>query len=323
MSSASDRSGEADGPSSVARIGAFEADCSGRVDIADIRGGVRKAHGFTLTDENILRAVETTIEVADSVLLAAARAADAGQRDDRHTALAAAGDHANAFPDAQAVTPPPWNDMLPGDGPGLRQDARSGPRSFTQWGVAVSASVLIAGMIAADPLSLVRPPSSAPSAVAPAPPPAAAAVEPAPEPPLAAGPVDRGGDQALAPGMAHNPAVIAPAAAPAPPPAEAAELTFRKLDQADIALLRKRGEEFLANGDVAAARLMLRRAAEAADARSALLLATTYDPIALDEMRIRGAFANPAMARTWYERAKAFGSPDAPHRLELLASRDR
>ncbi|HLN08990.1 MAG TPA: hypothetical protein VK281_08530 [Xanthobacteraceae bacterium] len=321
MSSASDRSGEAGGPSSVARIRAVEADCSDRVDIADIRGGVRKAHGFTLTDENILRAVETTIEVADSVLLAAARAADAGQRDGGHVAPAAAGDSVNAYLVAQAVTPP-WADMLPGDGPGLRQDAQSGRRSFTQWGVAVSASVLIAGMIAADPLSLVRPPSSGPSAVVPAPP-AAAAVEPAPEPPLAAGPVDRGDDQALAPGMAQNPAVIAAAAAPAPPPAEAAELTYRKLDRADISLLRKRGEEFLANGDVAAARLMLRRAAEAADARSALLLATTYDPIALDEMRIRGAFADPAMARTWYERAKAFGSPDAPHRLELLASRDR
>jgi len=320
MSSASDRSGEAGGPSSVARIRAVEADCSDRVDIADIRGGVRKAHGFTLTDENILRAVETTIEVADSVLLAAARAADAGQRDGGHVAPAAAGDSVNAYLVAQAVTPP-WADMLPGDGPGLRQDAQSGRRSFTQWGVAVSASVLIAGMIAADPLSLVRPPSSGPSAVVPAPP-AAAAVEPAPEPPLAAGPVDRGDDQALAPGMAQNPAVIAAAAAPAPPPAEAAELTYRKLDRADISLLRKRGEEFLANGDVAAARLMLRRAAEAADARSALLLATTYDPIALDEMRIRGAFADPAMARTWYERAKAFGSPDAPHRLELLASRE-
>jgi TPR repeat protein len=111
------------------------------------------------------------------------------------------------------------------------------------------------------------------------------------------------------------------AAAPTPP-AGAAGLPPRQLDPEEIASLRRRGEAFFANGDIAAARLMLMRAAEAADARAALLLATTYDPMALADNGIRGAFANPALARTWYERAKAFGSPDAPRRLELLASQE-
>jgi TPR repeat protein len=106
------------------------------------------------------------------------------------------------------------------------------------------------------------------------------------------------------------------------PSAAVAGLPPRQLDPEEIASLRRRGEALFANGDIAAARLMLMRAAEAADARSALLLATTYDPMALADSGIRGAFANPALARAWYERAKAFGSPDAPRRLELLASQE-
>jgi TPR repeat protein len=110
-------------------------------------------------------------------------------------------------------------------------------------------------------------------------------------------------------------------AATRPRSAEASAFPLRKLEPDEIATLLRRGEDFFANGDVAAARLMLQRAAEAGDARAALALATTYDPITLGDSGMRSAFADPDMARTWYERAKAFGSPDAPRRLEMLASR--
>jgi len=84
---------------------------------------------------------------------------------------------------------------------------------------------------------------------------------------------------------------------------DAPGFVVRKLDPDEIASPRKRGEELFANRDVAGARLMLLRAAEAADARAALALATTYDPIALGDMGSRGAIADPAMARKWYEKA--------------------
>jgi len=102
---------------------------------------------------------------------------------------------------------------------------------------------------------------------------------------------------------------------------DARGFAVRKLDRDEVASLLKVGEELFANRDVAAARLMLLRAAEAADARAALALAKTYDPLALGDLGLRGAFADPAMARMWYEKAREFGSTDAQRRLHMLASR--
>jgi len=120
----------------------------------------------------------------------------------------------------------------------------------------------------------------------------------------------------------RNSTAIPLATAPARP-AELAELNPRKLDPEEVASLRRRGEEFFANRDVASARLMLLCAAEAADARAALALAKTYDPIALGGLGLRGSFADAAMARTWYEKARQFGSTEAQHRLDMLASRSQ
>ena len=94
----------------------------------------------------------------------------------------------------------------------------------------------------------------------------------------------------------------------------------RQLDRDEVAVLAKRGEEFIAAGDIAAARLVLQRAAEARDARAALLLGATYDPIMLEKSRVRGFAPDVAIARIWYERAKEFGSAEASQRLEMLAS---
>jgi len=102
---------------------------------------------------------------------------------------------------------------------------------------------------------------------------------------------------------------------------DAPGFAVRKLDPDEIAALRRRGEELFADRDVAAARLMLLRAAEAADARAALALAKTYDPIALSDLGVGRAFADPAMARSWYEKAREFGSTEAQHRLDMLARR--
>jgi TPR repeat protein len=86
-----------------------------------------------------------------------------------------------------------------------------------------------------------------------------------------------------------------------------------------MAYLLKRGEELVATGELGPARLALRRAAEAGDANAAFVLATTYDPILLRARKVIGVAPDVAMARAWYEKAKEFGSIDAPRRLELLA----
>jgi len=92
------------------------------------------------------------------------------------------------------------------------------------------------------------------------------------------------------------------------------------LDAGEIERLVKRGEEYLAGGDIAAARLVLGRAAEARDAHAAFSLATTYDPAVLKQLRVFGFKADLAQARAWYERAAAYGSAEAARRLATLAN---
>jgi hypothetical protein len=110
---------------------------------------------------------------------------------------------------------------------------------------------------------------------------------------------------------------------PAAPAAPAKSFPIRQLDREEIADLVHRGEAFIAAGDLASARLVLQRAAEGGDPRAALMLAGTYDPIVLEKLGIQGFASDIAAARTWYERAKEFGSAEAMRRLEMLASRAR
>ena len=105
------------------------------------------------------------------------------------------------------------------------------------------------------------------------------------------------------------------------PEAKPKAYAIHQLDPDEIATALKRGDELIASGDLAAARLVLQRAAEAGDARAALTLAGTYDPIVLEKIAVHGFAPNIAMAREWYEKAKQSGSVDAPRRLEMLASR--
>jgi hypothetical protein len=94
----------------------------------------------------------------------------------------------------------------------------------------------------------------------------------------------------------------------------------RQLDREEITVLLNRGKDLIANGDLAAARLVLQRAADANDAEAALALAATYDPVVLRELKVYGFTADAAMARAWYQRAREFGSAAALQRLEMLTS---
>jgi hypothetical protein len=112
----------------------------------------------------------------------------------------------------------------------------------------------------------------------------------------------------------------------APQVAAAAEFmipgdAIHHLDPSEIASSLRRGNDLIASGDLAAARLVLRRAANAGDAHAAMTLAGTYDPVVLEKLGVHGFVPDLAMARAWYEKAKKFGSAEAPQRLELLANK--
>jgi TPR repeat protein len=114
----------------------------------------------------------------------------------------------------------------------------------------------------------------------------------------------------------------APQAAAVPEPTPPADV-IHHLDPNEIASLLKRADGLIASGDVAAARLVLRRAAEAGDGRAAMTLAGTYDPAVLDKLGVHGVVPDLAMARNWYEKARQFGVSEATSQLELLANKQR
>ena len=89
----------------------------------------------------------------------------------------------------------------------------------------------------------------------------------------------------------------------------------------ELSVLLKRGKELIATGDLAAARLVLQRAADANNAEAALALGATYDPLVLRQLKVYGFTPDAAMARSWYEKAAELGSSAAPRRLELLTER--
>jgi TPR repeat protein len=88
-------------------------------------------------------------------------------------------------------------------------------------------------------------------------------------------------------------------------------------------MLVEHGERLMTSGDVVAARIVLRRAAESNDAAAALILGSAYDPVVLRQLNVRGLVADISTARSWYRRAKDLGSPEASRRLEVLESAEK
>jgi hypothetical protein len=89
----------------------------------------------------------------------------------------------------------------------------------------------------------------------------------------------------------------------------------KTLDAETLAALMTRAKSLLRLGDIAAARLLLERAANAQDATAAFLLAQTYDPAVLGVRDTRSVTPDPVMARDWYRKAASFGSAAAQQRL--------
>jgi hypothetical protein len=109
------------------------------------------------------------------------------------------------------------------------------------------------------------------------------------------------------PDVAAPAASLVPAAKPSP-----------ALPADEVASLLKRGRDLIASGDIASARLMLKLVAEAGNAEAAVLLAGTFDPAVIANLRAIGVQGDPAKARAWYARAAELGSFEARQRLQAL-----
>jgi hypothetical protein len=122
------------------------------------------------------------------------------------------------------------------------------------------------------------------------------------------------------------PAEAMPAPAPAPQlttalPSNDAAVTppvSLSLASDEIAMLLKRGKDAFSTGDLAAARLLLRRAAEAGSAEAALALGATFDPLVIRRLGAIGAAPDAAQARQWYQKAVVLGSTTASQPLAQL-----
>jgi hypothetical protein len=100
-------------------------------------------------------------------------------------------------------------------------------------------------------------------------------------------------------------------AAPAPDAVSAGE----------TAELMARADQLIATGDIAAARGFYERAAEQGNAPAMTSVGKTYDPLFLEEMRVRGSRGDAGKAAEWYRRADAAGDAAAAERLKRLIAR--
>ena len=112
---------------------------------------------------------------------------------------------------------------------------------------------------------------------------------------------------------ADAPVASGPVPGPAPPSGGA-----RQLDNNEIAMLVRRGKDFLKVGDLATSRLLLQRAATAGSAEATFILGTTFDPQFMRRMGVVGVEPDIARAREWYKRAAELGSTEASQQLATL-----
>jgi hypothetical protein len=107
----------------------------------------------------------------------------------------------------------------------------------------------------------------------------------------------------------------------APPLAEGQAPAIASLDEAARAQHIAKANEYLAIGQVSAARQVLQRAADGGSPEAAVLLGDTYDPVRLFQLGVRGLIGDTARAADWYEKADQMGSPEAKERIAGLKRR--
>ena len=105
----------------------------------------------------------------------------------------------------------------------------------------------------------------------------------------------------------------------APPPEDRRVVSPMSRDEMNSLL--KRGRALIAAGDIASARLILTRLAEAGSVDACLALAGTFDAAELAELHVVGVQPDAAKARAWYLKAAEQGSPEAKRRLQQSSTR--
>jgi hypothetical protein len=167
-----------------------------------------------------------------------------------------------------------------------------------------------AAATATEPVvALPPPPPPQPQPQPVAAPPAPAPVSPSASTPASVAP-EAPPPTVAAPGP-QSPVSPAPSVAAAPTPGP----------NPDTDALLARGDNLLATGDVAAARLFYQRAAEQGNAAAATAVGQTYDPAVLDLLRVRGVRGDAQLAAEWYRKAMAAGDRQAEIRLKRLLAR--
>jgi hypothetical protein len=111
---------------------------------------------------------------------------------------------------------------------------------------------------------------------------------------------------------------VAAAGAPAAVPPSPAALRPAPEQSALAATALSRGDAMLAMKNVGAARSLYEYAANAGNARAAVALAETYDPVFLNRLGVIGPKPDPALAAEWYRKAAALGDRNAVARLQTL-----
>jgi hypothetical protein len=86
-------------------------------------------------------------------------------------------------------------------------------------------------------------------------------------------------------------------------------------------MLMRRGQEYLGTGDIAAARILFGRLADAGIADGAFAMAQTYDSRYLTQHKVVGVVGDESKARTYYQRAMQLGSSEAAHMIEQTVIR--
>jgi hypothetical protein len=105
------------------------------------------------------------------------------------------------------------------------------------------------------------------------------------------------------------------------PPAPRNQPTVPAFSAAEIAALLARGDWLFATGDVGSARLLYERAADAGEARAAVRLGETFDPVYLESSHLRGVRGDSSTAVFWYRRARELGATGVASRLKTLEAK--
>jgi hypothetical protein len=105
------------------------------------------------------------------------------------------------------------------------------------------------------------------------------------------------------------------------PPASRSPSTKPAFSGVEIAALMARGDWLFATGEVDSARLLYERAVDAGEARAAVRLGETFDPIFLHQAHLRQGLADSGMAVFWYRRARDLGANGVASRLKSLEAK--